>query len=111
MRKLKNLFKDQMHGMSKPKPRHITFAFIMGCWFPDFKCSSKKTSWREKFSKFFLRKKISKVDLLDNMDYELLNARILDLNDSTQRSKIFTHLGYKYLLGFRQLHPNILNNF
>ncbi|WP_146064478.1 hypothetical protein [Algoriphagus boritolerans] len=71
----------------------------------------QKNELEREILKILLEKKISKVDLLDNMDYELLNARILDLNDSTQRSKIFTHLGYKYLLGFRQLHPNILNNF
>ena len=41
----------------------------------------------------------TKVDLYDRMDYELLSAGIPDLNDSIQRSKVNTVVGYPYLIG------------
>lgn len=40
----------------------------------------------------------TKVDLYDRMDYELLSAGITDLDDSLQRAKVNTILGYPYFL-------------
>jgi hypothetical protein len=70
-------------------------------WDPGFRLLSvpQKNQLEREILKILTENNISKVDLLDNMDYELLNANIQDLNDPRQRSKVFTHLGYKYLLG------------
>lgn len=40
-----------------------------------------------------------KVELYDQMDYELLSAGIKDLNDPAQRAKVNSSLGYSYFLG------------
>lgn len=42
-----------------------------------------------------------KVELLDQLDYELLREGIKDLNDPIQREKIHSRLGYSYLLALR----------
>jgi len=44
-------------------------------------------------------KGFSKAELYDRMDYELLSAGIKDLNDSTQRAKVNSTLGYPFLIG------------
>jgi len=44
-------------------------------------------------------KGFTKVELYDQLDYELLKAGIKDLNDPIQRAKINSELGYPYLLG------------
>lgn len=41
----------------------------------------------------------SKAELYDRMDYELLSAGIKDLNDSIQRGKVNSTLGYPFLIG------------
>jgi hypothetical protein len=43
---------------------------------------------------------LSKVELYDRMDYELLKAGVKNLNDPVQLAKIDSELGYSYLLGF-----------
>lgn len=81
--------------------RNLGILLMPLSWDPGFRLLSvpQKNELEREILKILVAHSISKVDLLDNMDYELLNANIHDLNDSSQRSKVFTHLGYKYLLG------------
>lgn len=70
-------------------------------WDPSFrKLSTSQQNELELMILENLKKEgFTKVELLDQLDYELLNAGIKDLNDPSQRAKIHTELGYTYLLG------------
>lgn len=53
----------------------------------------------QKILDILINEGFTKVELYDRLNAELFNAGIIDPNDSTQRSKISSNLGYKYLLG------------
>jgi hypothetical protein len=70
-------------------------------WEPSFRQLSvaQKNQLERQILADLTSKGYTRVELYDRLDYELLNAGIKDLNDSIQRSKIHSELGYTYLLG------------
>lgn len=70
-------------------------------WEPGFRLLSvaEKNQLERQILSDLRSKGFTKVELYDHLDYELLKARIKDLNDPTQRAKINSEIGYPYLLG------------
>lgn len=70
-------------------------------WEPSFQLLSvaEKNQLERQILSDLKGKGFTKIELYDQLDYELLKAGIKDLNDPTQRSKIDSELGYSYLLG------------
>jgi hypothetical protein len=70
-------------------------------WDPSFRKLSiaEQNSLERGILEVLRREGFTKVELYDQMDYELLSAGIQDLNDSTQRAKVNTVVGYPYLIG------------
>lgn len=64
---------------------------------------SKINRMEEEILRLFTKQKISKIQLIDQLDYELLSSNIQDINDSIQRSKLNSELGYAYLLNISLL--------
>ncbi len=60
---------------------------------------AEKNALERKILEIFEKKNFNNVELYDNLDYELLTNGIGNLNDSTERSKLDSQLGYTYLLG------------
>lgn len=70
-------------------------------WDPSFRnlSTAQQNELEQQILENLRNEGFTKVELLDQLDYELLNAGIKDLNDPFQRAKIHTELGYPYLLG------------
>lgn len=70
-------------------------------WEPSFRMLSvaEKNQLERQILSDLKNKGFTKVELYDQLDYELLKAGIKDLNDPIQRAKIESELGYSYLLG------------
>lgn len=70
-------------------------------WEPSFRLLSvaEKNQLERQILIELRNKGFTKVELFDQLDYELLKAGIKDLNDPLQRAKINLELGYPYLLG------------
>lgn len=70
-------------------------------WEPSFRLLSvaEKNQLERQILSDLRAKGFIKVELYDQLDYELLKAGIKDLNDPVQRAKIKSELGYSYLLG------------
>lgn len=70
-------------------------------WEPSFRSLSvaEKNQLERQILGDLRAKGFTKVELYDQLDYELLKAGIKDLNDPIQRAKINSELGYPYLLG------------
>lgn len=70
-------------------------------WEPSFRSLSvaEKNQLERQILSDLRGKGFIKVELYDQLDYELLKAGIKDLNDPIQRAKINSELGYPYLLG------------
>lgn len=70
-------------------------------WDPSFRTlsSAQQNELEQMILQNLKKEGFTKVELLDQLDYELLNAGIKDLNDPAHRAKINTELGYPYLLG------------
>ncbi len=70
-------------------------------WEPSFRTLS--TAQQNQLERMILEnlraEGFSKVEVLDRLDFEMLQAGIKDLNDPAQRAKIHSDLGYPYLLG------------
>ena len=70
-------------------------------WEPSFQLLSvaEKNQLERQILSDLRAKGFTKIELYDQLDYELLKARIKDLSDPIQRAKIESELGYSYLLG------------
>ena len=70
-------------------------------WEPSFRALSvaEKNQLERQILSDLRDKGFTKVELYDQLDYELLKAEIKDLNNPIQRAKIKSELGYPYLLG------------
>jgi hypothetical protein len=70
-------------------------------WEPSFRQLSitEKNQLERQILNDLQEKGFSKIELYDQLDYELLKAEIKDLNDPIQRARIESELGYSYLLG------------
>ncbi len=70
-------------------------------WEPSFRSLSvaEKNQLERQILSDLRGKGFTKVELYDQLDYELLKAGIKDLNDPDQRAKINSEIGYRYLLG------------
>lgn len=70
-------------------------------WEPSFRMLSvaEKNQLETQILSDLKNQGFTKVELYDQLDYELLKAGIRDLNDPIQRVKIESQLGYSYLLG------------
>lgn len=70
-------------------------------WEPTFRALSEgqKIQLERQILSDLRKEGFTKVELLDRLDYELLREGIKDLNDSVQREKIHSKLGYSYLIG------------
>ncbi|MFC5627168.1 hypothetical protein [Algoriphagus winogradskyi] len=53
----------------------------------------------EMIVRIFQEEGFTKVDIYDNMEYELLNAGIKDINDPDQLAQLHLELGISYLIG------------
>lgn len=70
-------------------------------WEPSFRLLSvaEKNQLERQILSDLRNKGFTKIELYDQLDYELLKAGIKDLNDPILRAKINSELGYPYLLG------------
>lgn len=70
-------------------------------WEPSFQLLSvaEKNQLERQILSDLRGKGYTKIELYDQLDYELLKAGINNLNDPIQRAKIESELGYSYLLG------------
>jgi hypothetical protein len=70
-------------------------------WEPSFRLLSVsgKNQLERQILSDLRAKGFTKIELYDQLDYELLKAEIKNLNDPRQRSKIHSELGYAFLLG------------
>lgn len=70
-------------------------------WEPSFRTLSvaEKNQLERQILGDLRAKGFTKVELYDQLDYELLKAGIKNLNDPIQRAKINSELGYPHLLG------------
>jgi hypothetical protein len=70
-------------------------------WEPSFRQLSiaQKNQLERQILADLRAKGYERIELYDQLDYELLKAGIQDLNDPFQRAKIQFELGYSYLLG------------
>lgn len=70
-------------------------------WEPSFNILSnpEKNRLERAILETLHEKDITKSELLDNLDYEMISVGIKDLNDPIQRRRLNTELGYEYLLG------------
>jgi hypothetical protein len=70
-------------------------------WEPSFRLLSvaEKNQLERQILSDLRNKGFTKVELYDQLDYELLKAEIKDLTEPMQRAKINSELGYPYLLG------------
>lgn len=70
-------------------------------WEPSFRLLSvaQKNQLERQILSDLKAKGYERIELYDQLDYELLKAGIQDLNDPFQRAKIHFELGYSYLLG------------
>ena len=70
-------------------------------WEPSFRLLSvaEKNQLERQILSDLRNKGFTKVELYDQLDYELFKAGIKDLNDPMQRAKINSELGYPHLLG------------
>jgi hypothetical protein len=70
-------------------------------WEPSFRLLSvaEKNQIERQIISLLQKEGFQKVEVLDNLDYELLREGIKDLNDPVQREKLSSKLGYSYLMG------------
>lgn len=70
-------------------------------WEPTFRLLSvaEKNQIERQIISLLNKEGFQKVEILDNLDYELLREGIKDLNDPVQREKLSSKLGYSYLIG------------
>lgn len=70
-------------------------------WEPSFRqlSVSQKNQIERQIISLLKKEGFQKVEVLDRLDYELLKEQIKDLNDPVQREKLFSKLGYSYLIG------------
>lgn len=70
-------------------------------WEPSFRLLSveEKNQIERQIISSLQNEGFQKVEVLDRLDYELLKEGIKDLNDPVQREKLFSKLGYSYLVG------------
>lgn len=70
-------------------------------WEPSFRklSISQKNQIERQIITILYNEGFQNVEVLDRLDYELLKEGIKDLNDPVQREKIYSKLGYKFLIG------------